>query len=259
MGHDDSASVHHQVPTLPPATTGPPVTGTPAPAGTLTVQMTLDPNPAVAGGNVTVEGEAVWSTGTAPQGTVQILVCTSTLMPHACHSLHCRLAQAAWSTCMGQGSLPCKGWRLACTAAQSGSMAADSRDDTWHVLPCQVDGAVVGTAPLVPPQLLQGWAWQGGAGRHLLQPSFSPGTSLFFFQLVAPTTPGAHNVTAVATVSGTAYPVTAYGVSEGSALASNCTGMPGLEPDSWPVQTPSSSCSRMSPHGTALLPCRSPP
>jgi hypothetical protein len=77
-----------------------------------------------------------------------------------------------------------------------------------------VDGILVGTVPLVPPQLLQGWAWQGGAGRHLLQPLFTPGTSVFFAIIIAPATPGAHNVTIIAAVSGTATPVIASVVSQ---------------------------------------------
>ena len=80
------------------------------------------------------------------------------------------------------------------------------------MLRCQVDGIVVATAPLVPAQLVQGWAFQGGAGRHLLQPSFSPGTSVFFAVILAPATPGVHNITVIATVSGTATPVTASAV-----------------------------------------------
>jgi hypothetical protein len=66
-----------QVPSLPPPTSAPP-----GPAGTLTLQTTLSPNPAVAEGNVTVAGQAVWSTGTSPQGTVQILVCALTCTMH---------------------------------------------------------------------------------------------------------------------------------------------------------------------------------
>ena len=76
----------------------------------------------------------------------------------------------------------------------------------------------MGTAPLVPAPLLQGFVWQGGAGRRLLQPPPSPGTSLFFFQLVTPTTPGAHNITVIAAVSGTASPVAASVVSGGPLL-----------------------------------------
>ena len=84
---------------------------------------------------------------------------------------------------------------------------------------CQVDGIVVGTAPLVPAWQLQGFVWQGGVGRHLLQaPPPSPGTSLFFYQLIGPTTPGAHNITVTATVSGAASPVGASVVSEGPLL-----------------------------------------
>ena len=60
-----------QVPTLPPATTA-----SPAPSGTLAVEFILSPNPAAGGDNVTAKGSAVWSTGTPPQGTAQILVCT---------------------------------------------------------------------------------------------------------------------------------------------------------------------------------------
>lgn len=80
---------------------------------------------------------------------------------------------------------------------------------------CQVDGVVVGTTPLVPAQLVQGWGWQGGAGRHLLQ---TLGTSVFFFMFLAPTTPGVHNITVIATVSGTAQLVTASQVGGGSSL-----------------------------------------
>ena len=74
---------------------------------------------------------------------------------------------------------------------------------------------VVGTTPLVPAQLVQGFPWQGGAGRHLLQ---TPSTSLFFFQLIAPNTPGAHNIAVSANVSNTASPLSASVVSEGPLL-----------------------------------------
>ena len=90
---------HIQVPSLPPTTTGPP-----APAGTLTLEATLTPNPAVAGGDVTASGQAVWSTGIPPQGTAQILVCAhpSKAPCGACMLGCCASISVLMSTCMVQ-------------------------------------------------------------------------------------------------------------------------------------------------------------
>ena len=134
--------------------------------------------------------------------------------------------------------------------------------DARHVPRCQVDGVVMGTTPLVPSQLVQGWAWQGGSGRHLLQ---TPGTSLFFFQFIAPTTPGAHNVTVIVTVTGASRPLIGSQVRAGALIAYSegshaCTGMLEMKHDTCACKACSAVDTAVARHVTQPLPpCSRPP
>ena len=92
------------------------------------------------------------------------------------------------------------------------------------MLVCQVDGSVIGTTPLVPVEdstatsfeqhvALAASSASTQAPGHRFTSFASIGVSLFSYTFTAPSTPGVHTLTAVATTNGTTIPVTASGVS----------------------------------------------